>query len=317
MKQKPPARCALRRKGSAAKRLAAGARMCKAHSLFYYFTERISMKKKKSFLKRLLLIGWIVLMIVEAARLLGGTKEEDAVSMGAGAWTQDASEAEAFLEKLAETNSYVAAIYENKDSYPQALLTALANNTEMIEFVKGYLTAEPVATGGFSEEELAVEFPLLLQWDKRWGYVEYGSNNIGVAGCGPTCLSMVILALTGNENATPDKIAAYSEENGYYVKGAGTAWSFMTEGAEAYGLRAEEISLDEEVMQDCLDNGNPIICAMRKGDFTTAGHFIVIYGYDENGFMVNDPNSISRSGMQWDFVTLKGQIKNLWSYGSR
>ena len=88
------------------------------------------MKKEKSFLKRLLLTGWIVLMIVEAARLLGGTKEEDAVSMGAGAWTQDASEAEAFLEKLAETNSYVAAIYENKDSYPQALLTALANNTE-------------------------------------------------------------------------------------------------------------------------------------------------------------------------------------------
>ena len=271
------------------------------------------MKKRKSFLKKLLLTVWIALMLAEAARLLG-IAELSAFSLGAGVWAEDASETEALLLKLAENSPDIAIIYENKEAYPQALLTALANNPEMVEFVKGYLTTEHIATGGFSEEELTAEFPLLLQWDKRWGYVDYGSNNIGVAGCGPTCLSMVILALTGNENATPDELAEYSEENGHYVKGAGTAWSLMTEGAEAYGLRAEEISLDEKSMQDCLDNGNPIICVVRKGDFTTSGHFIVIYGYDENGFLVNDPNSISRSERQWEFETLKGQIKNLWAY---
>lgn len=271
------------------------------------------MKKRKSFLKKLLLTVWIALMLAEAARLLG-IAELSAFSLGAGVWAEDASETEALLLKLAENSPDIAIIYENKEAYPQELLTALANNPEMVEFVKGYLTTEHIVTGGFSEEELTAEFPLLLQWDKRWGYVDYGSNNIGVAGCGPTCLSMVILALTGNENATPDELAEYSEENGHYVKGAGTAWSLMTEGAEAYGLRAEEISLDEKNMQDCLDNGNPIICVVRKGDFTTSGHFIVIYGYDENGFLVNDPNSISRSERQWEFETLKGQIKNLWAY---
>lgn len=274
------------------------------------------MKKKKSFLKKVLLTVWIVLMIAEAARLLG-IQKLPATATGVGAWTQEFSEAQVFLEDLAETNPDIAAIYANKEEYPKALLIALANNLEMLEFVKGYLTTEHIAAGGFSAEELREEYPLLLQWDKRWGYVQYGSNNIGVAGCGPTCLSMVILALTGNEEATPDKVAAYSEENGYYVKDAGTAWSLMTEGAEAYGLWAEEIGLDEKIMQDCLDNGNPIICAMRKGDFTTSGHFIVIYGYDENGFWVNDPNSVSRSEIQWDFDTLRRQIKNLWSYGRR
>lgn len=274
------------------------------------------MRKKKSFLKRILLTIWIVLMLAETARLLG-IKEMPAAATGTGVWTQEFSEAEAFLENLAETNPDIAAIYANREEYPEAMLIALANNLEILDFVKGYLTTEHIAAGGFSEEELEEKYPLLLQWDKRWGYVQYGNNNIGVAGCGPTCLSMVILALTGNEGATPDKVAAYSEENGYYVKGAGTAWSFMTEGAEVYGLWAEEIGLDEEIMQDCLDNGNPIICAMRKGDFTTAGHFIVIYGYDEKGFWVNDPNSISRSERQWDFETLKGQIKNLWTYGCR
>ena len=27
--------------------------------------------------------------------------------------------------------------------------------------------------------------PLLMQWDKRWGYDAYGSNMIGLAGCPP------------------------------------------------------------------------------------------------------------------------------------
>ena len=42
-----------------------------------------------------------------------------------------------------------------------------------------------------------------------------------------------------------------------------------------------------------LDAGRFLICAMKKGDFTAAGHFIVVYGYDESGFLVNDPNCVA------------------------
>ena len=75
-----------------------------------------------------------------------------------------------------------------------------------------------------------------------------------------------------------------------------------------------DIHLIPVFLQNRLDLGRPIICAMRPGDFTATGHFIVIYGYDENGFRVNDPNSMDRSGMSWSFSTLKGQIRNLWGY---
>ncbi len=51
---------------------------------------------------------------------------------------------------------------------------------------------------------------------------------------------------------------------------------------------------------------------MRPGDFTTTGHFILLWGYDENGFFVNDPNRRSTSEKIWDFETLQPQIKNLW-----
>lgn len=44
--------------------------------------------------------------------------------------------------------------------------------------------------------------------------------------------------------------------------------------------------IPEETMKNELDLGKVIICSMKQGDFTVAGHFIVINGSDEYGFMV-------------------------------
>lgn len=178
----------------------------------------------------------------------------------------------------------------------------------------GYLTEPAKVNGGIRKAEKKQKFPLFLQWDKRWGYVSYGDSNIGMAGCGPTCLSMVAYALTKNEDITPDAVASYSEENGFYVEGTGTAWALMTEGAAHFGINGYEISLSEEVMKNHIGEGHMLICAVGAGDFTTSGHFIVIYDYDENGFYVNDPNCRFRSGKTWDYETLQGQIRNLWAF---
>ncbi len=223
-------------------------------------------------------------------------------------------ELEQALRALAEDDETIAEIFTNRTAYPEELLALLVNNTEMAEFVRGYLTAEEKAQGGFTKEEMEQEFPLFMQWDSRWGYVPYGGSNIGIAGCGPTCLSMVIVALTGNEEATPDALAEFSMDNGHYVEGAGTSWTLMTDAAEEYGLYAYEIGLDEAVIKQSLDLGRPVICAMREGDFTTSGHFIVLYDYDEEGFMVHDPNSRERSGKSWSFERIKYQIRNLWGF---
>lgn len=224
------------------------------------------------------------------------------------------AEVEKKLKELAAENTDIKNIYLNREKYPEELLAALAGNQEMTEFVRGYLTAEKAVNGGFSDEETEQKFPLFMQWDTRWGYAPYGGSCIGIAGCGPTCLSMVIFALTKDESATPDKLADFSMDNGHYVEGTGTAWTLMTEAAAPYQIRSFELGLDEDAMKRQLDWGNLIICAMRQGDFTTTGHFIVIYGYDEEGFMVNDPNSMERSEKRWSFETLQYQIKNLWAY---
>lgn len=58
--------------------------------------------------------------------------------------------------------------------------------------------------------------------------------------------------------------------------------------------------------------GNPIICVVGPGDFTTTGHFIVLTQYAEGKVRVNAPNSLRRSETMWDLPHVMEQIRNLW-----
>lgn len=226
----------------------------------------------------------------------------------------EVSEAVAELDAMAEKNKDFRDIADHRERYPDDMLVALCNNPEMYEFVRDYPALKGSVNAELTKEEMAKKCPLLLQWDERWGYAPYGNNMIGLSGCGPTCLSMAAIALTGDADMTPDVIAAYSMKNGYYVEDVGTAWNLLSEGASHFGITAKEIALDEKTMKVYLDRGCPIICSMGPGDFTAAGHFIVIYGYDEKGFKINDPNCVSRSKESWPYERIAGQIRILWAY---
>ena len=220
------------------------------------------------------------------------------------------------LSQLAEEDERIAGILENSYKYPDKLLEALANNPEMTDFVMGYEENAGRVFGTLTQDEMKQDFPLFLQWDPRWGYGDYGDgSNIGLAGCGPTCLSMALFYLTGDESLTPDRMAEYSMKNGYYISGTGTAWALLQDVPEQYGISVSQSKAEENTMKTALDKGSVIICSMGPGDFTAAGHFIVIYGYDKKGFLVNDPNCVARSRQTWSFSDLKGQIKNIWVLG--
>lgn len=295
-------------------------------------TRRKKLRQKRlRAIQRAFCMAALIAVIVTALRATSNylltadsiTKPESSRLQAASAVTvkqpieRHSSQITADLKHYAKTNQTATKIYENRNQYSEVLLSAYLNNPEMEDFIAGYLDVslpQYAAQGGFTEQEIQQKFPLFLQWDKRWGYVSYGGSMIGLSGCGPTCLSMVLVALTGQTDKTPAAVARFSEENGHYIEGSGTAWSLMTEGAASLGLSAKELSLDESVMKSSLDAGKLIICSMGPGDFTTQGHFIMIYGYDADGFLVNDPNCIARSNQSWSFERLRGQIKNLWAY---
>jgi hypothetical protein len=163
-----------------------------------------------------------------------------------------------------------------------------------------------------SEYDNCTSVPLLMQWDKRWGYKEYAGGLFGLTGCGPTALSMVAIYLTGDSTYSPEYMRNYATENGYSVDGNGSAWTLFSEGAVNLGFDVTEIPLDKERVIANLEVGNPVVCIMGPGDFTDGGHYIVMTGVSDGQIIINDSNSYTNSNKTWDFDQIKDQIRNLW-----
>lgn len=147
------------------------------------------------------------------------------------------------------------------------------------------------------------KIPYYSQRDKRWANELYGkTDTIKRAGCGPTCLAMVISGLTGQKDITPKVIADWSVENGHRAEGNGSYWSLMTGGADAFGLKAEQISRKKtkEILQ-ALQEGKVIIVSLDEGKIASGGHFIVLRGITKEGkILIYDPDSVSNSKKEWD-----------------
>ena len=218
------------------------------------------------------------------------------------------------LQGLAAQEPRVQDVIDHYQDYPEDLLKMLSRNLDMLDFVLEYPEKKGQVFADTIGEVEVGEIPLLLQYDQRWGYGDYGASSVVVSGCGPACLSMVAAGLTGDGAITPYAVAQYAGQEGYYVFGAGTAWSLMSRGASRFGVEGEELPLMKSRMESALEEGRPIICVVGPGDFTTSGHFIVITGMRDGQFTVNDPNSTQRSNMLWDYETLEPQISNLWAF---
>lgn len=202
----------------------------------------------------------------------------------------------------------------NSTQYPKQLQELALKNEEALEFVYDYPTEHVKEhTIDLTEEASMDSVPLFVQWDKRWGYEKYSGNFFAASGCGPTTLSMVVVYLTHNREASPIAVAKYSKEAGYSVDGSGSSWTLISEGCMHYGVKAKAVALDESRMKAELDEGHPIVVNVGLGDFTDTGHFMVITGYDDEGFSINDPNSIEKSGKRWLFKNISSQIRAVWS----
>lgn len=224
----------------------------------------------------------------------------------------DASDTRSQLANMAKEDTSIRQILDNYESYPEDLLVMLTRNPAMLDFVLGYQEKKGQVLSDTVGDLNQGEIPLLLQWDSRWGYTNYGDSILAICGCAPTTLSMVITGLTGDDTVTPSVVAEFADANGYYVPGAGSRWTLISDGCRQFGVTATELSLSKQRIFSELEQGHPVICCMRPGDFTTTGHFIVLTGVEDGKIRLNDCNSTERSAQLWDYETLEYQIDNLW-----
>ena len=263
-------------------------------------------------MKRVIIFLLAILCLALVAWSRFGEELEDAIAV----FSQSAQPSETVAPDSDAMQAVQAFAQEhglNLADWPEDLIALLEKNPETEEFVLYYPLKKNKQTSYDLKECLnRSQVPLLLQWDERWGYGEYAGELMGLSGCGPTCLSMVCIYLLQDASYTPQYVAAFAEENGYAVKGNGSAWSLISEGGKKLGLDVIEIPLDEERIIRNLEVGNPIICVMGPGDFTTTGHFIVLTEYADGYVKVNDPNSPARSQKPWKLTDIMPQMNNLW-----
>lgn len=148
------------------------------------------------------------------------------------------------------------------------------------------------------------------QQDARWSGLPYAGSTIGVAGCGPTSMAIVISTLTGTA-VTPSEVASWAEQAGYACYGNGSYHALIPGAAQHYGLYVEAVGVSSaQQLADALAAGKLVVAIMGRGHFTTSGHFIVLRGVTAEGeVLVADPYTYSFCNRPWSISLILNEAK--------
>lgn len=156
-----------------------------------------------------------------------------------------------------------------------------------------------------------MSIPLLYQFDYTTPFCTHNgrARSVKTSGCGATVISMLDVYINGNLDQTPYTVLYKAAESGGYA-GQGLDYVVMLELAADCGIEIERVDRSEASMREALENGHPVILCMGPGEFTYAGHYILLRGLDRNGnALVNDPNSESHAQMSFPLKQLNREAK--------
>lgn len=175
----------------------------------------------------------------------------------------------------------------------------------------GYQESQGQQYAGIAFQDGKREVVYYNQMDTRWADKPYGPHDtIGVSGCGPTSMSIVISTLT-DKTIDPVAMSKWAYDNGYLAEGTGSYHSLIPDAAKHFGLKVEGATTKEkQKIIDSLAAGKLVVAIMGKGHFTSSGHFIVLRGAMEDGqILVADPASKKRSNQSWDFNIILNEAR--------
>ncbi|MGN1137307.1 MAG: C39 family peptidase [Oscillospiraceae bacterium] len=226
------------------------------------------------------------------------------------------------LAEYAETDERSAYILEHVDEYPREMLDYYYMNDEFIDIVYNYIEhKDDYKSMSFTDEELnSGTIPNLYMEDYRWCYESIGGRPIFSGGCAVVSISMISLGLSDGTYYDPVQVSRKAEEVGASGFMGGVRNSEIGNVLNAVELQYNSYNFDpdeggsgapdEEQMKEILDKGRPLLLNF-KGE-TFGSHSLVIRGYDENGFILNDPASEEKSAKTWTFDELAPEILRYW-----
>lgn len=170
---------------------------------------------------------------------------------------------------------------------------------------------------------------IYMQTDARWKNKPYrvkGENTtVGNSGCGPSCAAMLISTLTGKD-FTPEDACNWSMAHGYKALGNGTYYGYFKPQFAAFGISCDMLNWvksygnpnhqNHRKAEEMLKQGYYLIALMGKGQWTTGGHFVVLWEQDGK-VRINDPYSTKDALVNADIRTFRSQCVYYWWVDAR
>ena len=166
-----------------------------------------------------------------------------------------------------------------------------------------------------------------MQTDSRWKNTRYkcsgGTMSIGGGGCGPTSAAMLIETLTG-KTCLPTTTMKWACDKGYVFANQGTAYAYFKPQFAAYGISCNQIpttcldakSPTRKIVTEMLQDGYYFIALMKKGLWTSGGHYVVAWWADDK-IRINDPASTKTERLNGDPDLFFAQAKYFWAVDAR
>lgn len=228
------------------------------------------------------------------------------------------------LAVLARTDERARYIIDNIEDYPDSILDVYYNEEDSLDFVYNYpFHKNDYENMSYTDEELQSEtVPALYMFDSRWGYETIGGSYIKSEGCGAVALAMAHLAVFHNGEADPVTIARLAEENdciggvfgGIRIHDIARLAGLMGFTVTEHNCE-EGVSLSEEELRAALDTPGTAVFAAMDGE-TFGGHAIIIRGYGEDGYYINDPASRENTETVWSFDVFKNELTRYYELSS-
>ena len=132
----------------------------------------------------------------------------------------------------------------------------------------------------------------------------------------------MILATWADPKVTPATECAWALKNGYKAYKSGTYYSYFVPAFKRYNLKCTWLSSTSiygnaasplhAQAKAAVDRGDLVIACMGKGNWTSSGHYIVVWKIDGNTIYINDPASTKPARTRGDYSVFKKQVKYYW-----
>lgn len=204
-------------------------------------------------------------------------------------------------------------IYLKKPDVHAERVIQVSESTQMEE----YNNVENVKQNGKLDLVRTSPVPLFVQTDDEWKDLPYGTDgnqDMGENGC-----ALAVLAMVGNYHgfgSTPKTLLEWAQED-YYVDGAGTSWDIFADYAALHELNFLNLGNNMQGAIEELEQGHLVVVSVKKSQFTEVGHIMLLTGYENGQFSLNDPNDDETKlhNYKWiDASAIEEASVNYWSY---